>query len=202
MKTAIGRPCVRCIQPTPATRRINVCVEEERYPFDLCNAHADRLSSDLAMWTNLVDTVVEHNAPIRFGEPGRRRPQKVPVTFPIRRVDAPDETVEPPVPIRTSAAPTVLFSEARQLPPDAQLWTIGRHAHDQGKLPDRRITDREMLWAAVRPDFSFPDKDEPDVFEHRRGDICVVVNARTKHVITCYRLSASGIEATTTEGRN
>lgn len=185
------RECMKCWgQPTRATVRLNVCVDEDRYPLDLCEEHAEMAHRDLARWTNTLADPTEHKPPIRFGERTERvKPIAIPAV--VRELE--------PEPEPVAAMPIPLFREPL-LPPGAEEWNVTAHANDQRQRADRNISEADMYWAAIKWDYEFPDDKEPGVAERIRNGVGVVVNYDQKIIISVYRSSRTGLYVNSRKG--
>lgn len=169
------RRCIRCMQPTPMDSRVNICVDEERYPLDLCETHAERLHRDLAPYIRGVDPI-EHKPPIRFGQAPQPRPR--PVAIPRRVVEFAEPTPEPQpalAPVHRLNVPAV---------PGSDGWLFSDHAIK--RLRERELDIDEVLRTAVHPQRSAPGKLPETTACHRDGLIAVVVESR-KLIVTAYR---------------
>lgn len=185
-REVIQHVCDRCYDPTPIAGKVTFCIEDERHRLELCARHREALLAVLSEWANYGEQVPEHRPVIKFGQAPARAPgySTAPIPFPVRVIEPePEPELEPEVEPEPVAA-ELPFTPTAPPPPGGDEWHFTDHAIE--RMDERVLDPVEVLWAAVRPQQTVPDRDDPRVREHYRSGVYALVVPEDKLIITAY----------------
>jgi hypothetical protein len=156
------RVCDRCPNETLADETHKITLDGHKYEIDLCKPHALRLEVTLGEWTE---------AGTKTGEP---------TVF-----DKVRPLIKPPVVTRKqmpAEAPEVVHV-GPMIADFGDRWLVTEHA--RLRMGQRDVSLADALYCAELPEARLPSAKTDGYWEHRRGDVGVIVHGQK--IITVYR---------------
>lgn len=182
--------CDRCSfgrEKEASTERV-FCLDELWYELNLCEDHAKMFDRDWTGWTRLATDIDPPSGRERHSEWFSAERKRETERIRELRDKANTQAASAEFALRRAAEIELETAQreelnARQSIPGALEWRLVNHARE--RMLERGFTIHEVLTTAASPGTVVRQPWRgPDIAVHQRGDCRVVVNDRTKAIIT------------------